>query len=161
MPVLGAAVLRFAAASVYVVLRRAEVDADVLYVASLVALLSIPATALGFLVGLLQWRIYSGTALANLNTGLADADDPAELRSLLARSLEEPAVELYYAPDGRGQRRACAGSTPPVSDHPAPAAGAAQLPDRSRGGVRVASRASSATVASATTPTSSKRSAPA
>ena len=101
VPVLGAAVLRFAAASVYVALRRAEVDADVLYVASLVALLSIPATALGFLVGLLQWRVYSGTALAKLNTGLADATDPAELRSLLARSLGEPAVELYYAPEGR------------------------------------------------------------
>jgi signal transduction histidine kinase len=101
-PVLGAAVLRFAAASAYVALRRAQVDADVLYVASLVALLSIPATALGFLVGLLQWRVYSGTALANLNTGLADATDPAELRSLLARSLEEPAVALYYAPSSDG-----------------------------------------------------------
>jgi signal transduction histidine kinase len=102
VPVLGAAVLRFAAASIYVVLRRAEVDADVLYVASLVALLSIPATALGFLVGLLQWRVYSGTALATLNTGLADATDPAELRTLLARSLEEPAMELYYAQESAG-----------------------------------------------------------
>jgi signal transduction histidine kinase len=124
VPVLGAAVLRFAAASAYVALRRGEVDADVLYVASLVALLSIPATALGFLVGLLQWRIYSGTALANLNTGLAGAADPAELRSLLAHSLEEPAVELYYAPEGEGS------AGPHWLDsfghrHPAPAASAA------------------------------------
>jgi signal transduction histidine kinase len=120
-PVLGAAVLRFAAASIYVILRRAEVDTDVLYVASLVALLSIPATALGFLVGLLQWRVYSGTALANLNTGLADATDPAELRSLLAHSLEEPAVELYYALEGGGGLRWLDSSG---HDHPAPAAGA-------------------------------------
>jgi signal transduction histidine kinase len=98
VPVLGAAVLRFAAAAVYVILRRAEVDADVLYVASLVALLSIPLTALGFFVGLLQWRVYSGTALASLNTGLADSADPAELRALLARSLREPAIELYLSP---------------------------------------------------------------
>jgi signal transduction histidine kinase len=102
MPVLGAAVLRFATASIYVALRRAEVDTDVLYVASLVALLSVPATALGFFVGLLQWRVYSGTALANLNTGLAGVTDPADLRSLLARSLEEPAVELYYTQGGTG-----------------------------------------------------------
>jgi signal transduction histidine kinase len=123
VPVLGAAVLRFAAASVYVALRRAEVDADVLYVASLVALLSVPATALGFLVGLLQWRVYSGTALADLSTGLAGATDPAELRSLLARSLEEPAVELYYARDGESsdELRWLDSSG---HDHPAPAAGA-------------------------------------
>jgi signal transduction histidine kinase len=103
VPVLGSAVLRFAAAAAYVALRRAEVDADVLYAASLVALLSIPVTALGFFVGLLQWRIYSGTALAGLNTGLADARDPAELRTLLARSLEEPAIELYLSPPGGGE----------------------------------------------------------
>jgi len=122
-PVLGAAVLRFAAASVYVAMRRAEVDADVLYVASLVALLSIPATALGFFVGLLQWRVYSGTALASLNTGLAEARDPAELRSLLARSLEEPAVELYYAPKGEdGDRPRWLDSS--GCDRPTPVVGA-------------------------------------
>jgi signal transduction histidine kinase len=120
-PVLGAAVLRFAAASIYVVLRRAEVDTDVLYVASLVALLSIPATALGFLVGLLQWRVYSGTALANLSTGLAEVTNPAELRSLLARALEEPAVELYYAQEGEGGLHWLDSSG---QDHPTPTAGA-------------------------------------
>jgi signal transduction histidine kinase len=100
-PVLGAAVLRFAAASVYVALRRAEVGVDVLEVASVVALLSIPAAALGFLVGLLQWRIYSGSALASLTTGIAETKTPAEMRALLAGSLTEPAVELYFAP-GKG-----------------------------------------------------------
>jgi signal transduction histidine kinase len=101
VPVLGAALLRFAAAGLYVILRRAEIDTDVLYVASLVALLSISATAFGFLVGLLQWRVYSGTALAGLNTGLARSGDPAELRDLLTRSLQEPAVELYLSPPDR------------------------------------------------------------
>ncbi len=105
-PVLGAAVLRFAVAVLYVGLRRAEVDAEVLYAASLVALLSIPVTALGFFVGLLQWRVYSGTALAGLNTGMADTRDPAELRALLARSLEEPAIELYLSPPGSGENSA-------------------------------------------------------
>ncbi len=104
LPVLGAAVLRFAAAGAFVGLRRGGAGDGVLEVASLVALLSIPATALGFLVGLLQWRVYSGGALATLTTGLADTKDPSQLRSLLARSLAEPAVALFYAApsDGNG-----------------------------------------------------------
>jgi signal transduction histidine kinase len=65
-------------------------------VAVLIALLSVPGTALGFLVGLMQWRLYSAGALSRLTTGLADTGSPAELRGLLARSLDEPAVELYY-----------------------------------------------------------------
>jgi signal transduction histidine kinase len=102
-PVVIAAVLRFAAASVYVALRRVDVGADVLDVATVVALLSIPAAALGFLAGLLQWRIYSGSALASLTTGIAETKTPAELRALLAGSLSEPAVGLYFAPGEEGR----------------------------------------------------------
>jgi signal transduction histidine kinase len=115
-PVLGAAALRFAAAAAYIALRRADVDSDVLDVASLIALLTIPMTALGFLVGLLQWRIYSGSALAGLTTGLAEVRSPEQLRALLARSLGDEAAGLYYAPRSDGGRahwldssdRACA-----------------------------------------------------
>ncbi|HTT94380.1 MAG TPA: histidine kinase [Solirubrobacterales bacterium] len=98
VPVLSAAVLRFVAAIVYVTLRRAGADGVALEAAVLVALLSVPATALGFLVGLVQWRIYSGGALGRLTTGLAETGDPGELRDLLALALEEPALELFYAP---------------------------------------------------------------
>lgn len=109
VPVLGAAVLRFAAASVYVALRRADAEPDVMDAASAIALLSIAATAIGFLVGLLQWRIYSGGALATLTTGLGETRNPAQLRDLLASSLGEPAVALYYSPpaadDGRPEPR--------------------------------------------------------
>ncbi len=96
VPVLGAAALRFAAAIAYVALRRAGADGGALDAAVLLALLSVPATALGFLVGLVQWRLYSARALGQLTTGLADAGDPEELRRLLGDSLEEPGVELYH-----------------------------------------------------------------
>jgi signal transduction histidine kinase len=96
-PVLGAASLRFVAAIVYVALRRVGGDGAVLEVAVFVALLSVPATALGFLVGLVQWRVYSATALGTLTTGLGETRTPGELRGLLARALEEPEVELYYS----------------------------------------------------------------
>ncbi len=101
-PVLGAALLRFAAASAYVALRRAGAGDDLLEAARLVALITISLTALGFLVGLLQWRIYSAGALARLTTGLAVTRSPSEIRELLADSLAEPAVGLYYAPAGQG-----------------------------------------------------------
>jgi signal transduction histidine kinase len=101
VPVLGAAVLRFVAAIVYVALRRGSVEGAGTEAAVLVALLSVPATALGFLLGLLQWRVYSGGALRRLTTGLVEARDPAELRGLLAESLEEPKVGLFFA-DGAG-----------------------------------------------------------
>lgn len=96
-PVLGAAFLRFVAAIVYVALRRADVDGTGTDVAVFVALLSVPVTALGFLLGLLQWRVYSGGALRRLTTRLGETKDPDDLRGLLAESLEEPGVKLFYA----------------------------------------------------------------
>ncbi|HEU4735776.1 MAG TPA: histidine kinase [Solirubrobacterales bacterium] len=120
-PVLGAAVLRFAAASLYVGLRRADAGAGALDVAGVIALLTIPATALGLLVGLLQWRIYSGGALASLTTGLAETRETSQVQALLGRSLGDPAVALYYATpaadnDARphwldGSDQECAGPT--------------------------------------------------
>jgi signal transduction histidine kinase len=97
VPVLGAAVLRFSAAIVYVALRRLGADGPALEAAVLVALLSVPVTALGFLVGLVQWQLYSAAALGRLTTGLAETTNPRELRGLLADSLDEPAVELFYS----------------------------------------------------------------
>ena len=104
VPVLVAAALRFAAAIVYVGLRRADATGTGTEIAVFVALLSVPATALGFLFGLLQWRVYSGGALRRLTTGLVEAHDPGEMRVLLAESLEEPRVGLFYAdpPEGVG-----------------------------------------------------------
>ncbi len=96
-PVLSAAVLRFIAAIAYVALRRAGAEGAVLEAAVLVALLTVPVTALGFLVGLVQWRVYSAGALSELTTGLAETTNPGDLCRLLARALDEPALALYYA----------------------------------------------------------------
>ncbi len=114
-PVLGAAALRFVAAIVYVALRRAGADGTGTDVAVFVALLSVPVTALGFLLGLLQWRVYSGGALRRLTTGLSETRDPEDLRGLLAESLEEPRVGLFYAdpPEPEG---GAGGGAPPWHD---------------------------------------------
>ncbi len=96
-PVLSAAAMRFVAAIVYVSLRRVGAEGAVLEAAVLVALLSVPATALGFLVGLLQWRVYSGRALGLLTTRLGETRNPVELRDLVAQALEEPETELFWS----------------------------------------------------------------
>ena len=116
MPVLGAAVLRFVAAIVYVFLRRIGAEGEALEVAVLVALLSVPATAAGFLFGLVQWRVYSAGALGRLTTGLAETGTPLELRGLLARALEEPRAELYYRDAPTSGRDAAASWTTSSGD---------------------------------------------
>jgi signal transduction histidine kinase len=96
-PVLVGATLRFGAAALYVGLRRAEVDPGTVQIFGLITLLTVPLTALGFLAGLLQWRIFAGKALSSLTTGLGEATDPGALRTLLADCLEDPSVAVYYA----------------------------------------------------------------
>ncbi|HEX4308301.1 MAG TPA: histidine kinase [Solirubrobacterales bacterium] len=96
-PVTLGAGLRFFVAGGYVALRLVGVGDDVLQVVALVWLVTLPIAALGFLVGLLQWRVFAAGALARLTTGLGDAYDPLRLRSLLAASLGEDRVEVFYA----------------------------------------------------------------
>lgn len=106
-PVLGAAVLRFVSAGAYIVLRMADAGTDALETADLVSLLSISAAAAGFLVGLLQWRIFAGGVLLKLNTSINRAATPVEMRSLVAGCLGDPDVELFYGSpprDGRASR---------------------------------------------------------
>lgn len=114
-PVVMAALLGLGSACFYVILRRIGVDPDINQTVRLIALTAAPLTALGFLIGLLQWRIYSAGALMKLTTGLVDPPGPAGTRTLLAASLAEPAVELRYAPPGEEWRVARgAGSAAPA-----------------------------------------------
>ena len=103
-PVLGAAILRFGVAVLYVALRQGGVNNDVLEVFTLLALLTIPITALGFFVGLLKWRIFSGSVLTRLTTDLPDAAGPQDLRSIVAEALGDPSVELFYSVPGEDGR---------------------------------------------------------
>jgi len=89
--------------------------------ALLIALLSVPATAVGFLFGLVQWRVYSGGALGRLTMGLAATSDPPELQNLLVGALERTRAKLYYAelpPAGLPLLRF--GSTPAAASCPPP-----------------------------------------
>jgi signal transduction histidine kinase len=103
-PVLAAAGVGFAAGLAYVVLRRAGAGDAALAPFALVYMLMIPTASIGFLIGLLQRRLYTAGALERLAIGLGDAGDPERLRALIADALGDPSLELYYCAPGRPNR---------------------------------------------------------
>ena len=103
VPVLGAAGLRFSATVAYLIARRAGADDAALAPFGSLVLLTVPIAAIGFLVGLLSWRLYSARVLERMIAGLREPTDPARLRQQMADALEDPSLELYYSgPGGRG-----------------------------------------------------------
>lgn len=103
VPVLVLAMVRTLAVAVALVLRRAGADDSVLEVATAVIALGLPALCIGFLVGLLRWRIHTADCLVALAHGLRSRNGPAQRRDLIAATLTDPTVELaFWRADGGG-----------------------------------------------------------
>lgn len=103
VPVLIFAMLRTLSIAVGFGLRRAGVDDSVVTVATTVAELSLPAMCIGFLIGLLRWRIQTADSLVTLAHGLRRRAGPAQRRDLIAATLSDPTVELaFWRVDGGG-----------------------------------------------------------
>lgn len=103
VPVLVLAMVRTLAVAVALVLRRAGADDSVLAVATAVIALGLPALCIGFLVGLLRWRIHTADCLVALAHGLRSRTGPAQRRDLIAATLTDPTVELaFWRADGGG-----------------------------------------------------------
>ena len=100
-PVLLFAILRTISIAVSLGLRRAGVDDSVLAVSTAVTELCLPAMCIGFLVGLLRWRMYTADCLVALAHGLRRRSGPGERRDLIAATLTDPTVELAsWRPEG-------------------------------------------------------------
>jgi signal transduction histidine kinase len=100
-PVLLFAILRTLSVAVSLGLRRAGADDSVLAVSTAVTELCLPAMCIGFLVGLLRWRIYTADCLVALAHGLRRRSGPGERRDLIAATLTDPTVELAsWRPEG-------------------------------------------------------------
>ena len=104
VPVLLFAMLRTLALAVALVLRRAGAADSVVEVATAVIALGLPALCIGFLIGLLRWRIHTADCLVALAHGLRSRTEPAERRDLIAATLTDPTVELAFwrGDDGGG-----------------------------------------------------------
>ena len=101
LPVFIFAMLRTLALGLALVLRRGGAD-DAAAVASAVVGLGLPAMSLGFLIGILRWRIHTADSLLRLAHGLLDRTEGARRRDLVADTLSDPTVELAYWRRGHG-----------------------------------------------------------
>lgn len=108
-PVLAAASLRFTAAFLYIVLRRAGAGDGALEAVALVTVLTVPAASIGFLWGLISWRLHEVSALERLTLGLGEATDPGRLRDLMADAIGDRRLEFYYLDPDRGRWRDSSG----------------------------------------------------
>jgi signal transduction histidine kinase len=103
VPVFVFAILRTLALAVGVILRRAGAENAVVEVATAIIALALPALCVGFLVGLLRWRIHTADCLVALAHGLRNRTAPAERRDLIAATLTDPTVDLVsWRPGGGG-----------------------------------------------------------
>jgi signal transduction histidine kinase len=95
-PVLMVATARLVVYAAAIVLRRVNPDSPALDVLSWTLALLIPAMAIGFLVGMVRWRMFAGGALERLAQGLHDHPDARRVRSVLAQALGDPSLRLAY-----------------------------------------------------------------
>jgi signal transduction histidine kinase len=96
VPVLTIATARLVVFAVAIVIRRVSPDSPAVDVLAWTLALLIPVMAIGFLVGLVRWRMFAGAALERLAQGLHAHPDAQRLRSVLAEALGDPSLLLAY-----------------------------------------------------------------
>jgi signal transduction histidine kinase len=103
-PVLIVAIIRLVSLAAAFILRRSGAGELAVDASAMAVALALPAMSVGFLVGLLSWRIHTADALVNLAGWARDQDPPATPRDLIARTLGDSSVELaYWRPEGGGR----------------------------------------------------------
>lgn len=98
--VLGVAVVRFASEGAFVVLRGTDLSDNALVAIALAVDLTIPLAALGFLVGILRWRLRIARVLERLTGELGQARDADGLQAALRSCLDDSALRLYLPDPG-------------------------------------------------------------
>jgi signal transduction histidine kinase len=102
-PVLVVAAARLVVYAVAIAVRRASPGAGAVDVLAWMLALLVPVMAIGFLVGLLRWRIFAAGALQRLAQELRAHPDAEGVRAALAEALGDPSLRLaYWQDDGEG-----------------------------------------------------------
>ena len=110
-PVLVAAIVRLGAYVSFFPVRKIAPDSAAVDALGWVLILTLPAIAVGFLVGIVRWRLHVADAMEHLARSVIAGRNPASLRGAMRDALEDPALEVAYqipgdpgrwvGPDGR------------------------------------------------------------
>jgi signal transduction histidine kinase len=102
-PVLAVAAARLVVYAVAIAVRRASPGAAAVDVLAWMLALLVPVMAMGFLVGLLRWRMFAAGALQRLGQELRAHPDAEGVRAALAEALGDPSLRLgYWQHEGAG-----------------------------------------------------------
>ena len=95
--------LRMLTLAASIAARRAGIDDEALAWLTGALSLTLPLVSLGFLAGLLAWRLYTADALLVLAHRLRIAPDAEARHAAMALAVKDPTLDLAYArPGGRG-----------------------------------------------------------
>jgi signal transduction histidine kinase len=116
VPVLAVAICRFVLEGSFLFLRGQDVSVDAVEAVSIAVALTIPLIALGFLLGLLRWRMRTSRALALIGGSLEAVTTVASLQALLREALRDPSLEVSVRrSDGEWEDAGGAPRTAPLS----------------------------------------------
>jgi signal transduction histidine kinase len=99
-PVLVVAIGRLVLIILFAITRGADPDSVASKTDVWLIALAVPAIALGFLAGLLWWRLFVAEALHRLAIRLRASSGPDELRDALAEAFHDPGVQIAYPGTG-------------------------------------------------------------
>ncbi|HEX6460813.1 MAG TPA: histidine kinase [Thermoleophilaceae bacterium] len=95
-PVLVTAIFALGTEAAFLVARRVDKWSGVTEAVGFVSVLAASAVVLGFLVGLLRWRLRATTALRRLADEFGHARSRAGVRALIANTIGDPSLEIAY-----------------------------------------------------------------
>jgi signal transduction histidine kinase len=99
-PVLNVLMFRLLASAAFLGARRAGAGDTALELLASLVLLSVPATALGFVVGRIRWWFHGARALESLALEAGDVASLIDLRDQIADALGDPTLEVRYRVPG-------------------------------------------------------------
>jgi signal transduction histidine kinase len=103
-PVLAIAIARTSLLAVAICARWVDASWWLVEAAAWLLALAVPAVALGFLAGLVRWRLFAGRALERLAATLRAMPDAIALRHAFADAFEDPSVQIAF-PSKRSPQR--------------------------------------------------------
>jgi signal transduction histidine kinase len=111
-PVLVFAMLRTLVLALGLAFRGLGGENSVVQAATVLVGLGLPAICIGFLLGLLRWRIHMADCFVQLALALPRTGSGAERRDLIAATLSDPTVDLVFRRDDRNGGWSDAGGHP-------------------------------------------------